>query len=361
MWQELVIVSLATPMVIIDGMVCHTYFGEFMKRQIFNYSNVRDDDILYYGFHRKGGRISIDTKRLKKVFDQNDYDISTFFPYAKLLETPRNIHYFIPKKKHRYDYTVNYLVDTLNTLLYDWENEYLPMIKTIKTPGQVEGETILREVAGTSSADDYEEIMEHAAINKAIRTNKYDELVKSIHVQYIQKISAEFLRMMFYVLDKNGCNYHEREDLGTFSDITRFVQKKFFDTYGKKNPIFTLKHHRYFLLVSILSNFTKHNSMKAYLDLYNNPFERNEEVKLFLKSFVYGDENHKFVNGSYAAAWVNIDSEKLVDIIHGLIEFSYEFCELVFNESPSDSKWNYDEYLLKYIHNYISETVTCWY
>ena len=39
-----------------------------------NYENYDDEDPLYYGFHEKNGRISIDTKRLKKLGYGNVFD-----------------------------------------------------------------------------------------------------------------------------------------------------------------------------------------------------------------------------------------------------------------------------------------------
>lgn len=352
-------VSLVTPMAFfVEWCVTHL-FDKDMEKEVFDYykDGITEHDILYYGFHKHNGKISIDTKRLKKVFEEEGREISDYFGVADLLGYPRNTHYFIPQRKKRYDYSVNYLVDTLSVLLNDWKKEYQPMIKTIKTPEQVEADAISSRIAFTSNMDDYDDILTIANIEKGFRAEKYNELIKSINVQYIQKISAEFLRMMFFVLEKHG--YHNEMDLGGFADITRYVQRQFYDVYGKKNPIYRLKHYRYFLLVSLLSNFTKHNSLKAYLDLFNNSFERDPAVKKFLKSFVYGDNEHRYVNGAYAASWVNINSDKVVEIIDGLIEFSYEFCDLVFEESRYDSMWNYDDYLVKCIRNYIKENIDC--
>lgn len=328
-----------------------------MKKQLFDYfkDGIGESDILFYGFHRHNGKLSIDTKRLKKAFEFENCSIGDYFPFDDFMTAKRNTHYFIPNKSKRFDYSVNYLIDSLKVLLSDWKNEYVPMIKNIKTPEEVEQNSISRRIAFTSNMDDYDEILETATIAKGYRIVKYNELLRSILVQYIQRVYAEYLRVMFYVLKKHG--YRNDEDLGGFNDVIRFVQRKFANEYGKKNPIFGLKNYRYFLLISLLSNFTKHNSLKSYNDLYNNPFERNPEVKKFLKSFVYGDEKHKFPNGGYAANWVNLSFEKVEEIIDGLINFSYEFCELCFDESPYDSQWNYDQYFLRGIHKFINEVI----
>lgn len=330
-----------------------------MAKEVFDYykDGISEYSPLFYGFHKHNGKLSIDTKRLKKVFEYEGYKIEDYFGVADLLNYPRNTHYFVPKKKKRYDYMVNYLVDTLKILLKDWKEEYLPMISNIKTPNQIEGETIANRIAFTLSSDDYDDIFEFASIKKTLRESKYNELIKSICIQYLQKVSAEFLRIVFFVLAKNG--FKNELDLGKFTDVTRYVQKKFFKEYGKNNPIFTLPHYRYFLLSSLLSNFTKHNSLSGYMDLYNNPFERDPEVKKFLKSFVYGDEEHKFTNGDYSLNWVRIDLGTIEQIIDGLIDFSYEFCELVFDESSYDSMWNYDSYLISCINKFIRQVIDC--
>ena len=336
---------------------CAAHFKRIMRKEVFDYykEGISDKDILFYGFHRHKGKISIDTKRLKKMIEAEGCSVSDYFEYDDFITTPRNTHYFVPKKCRRSDYCVNVLVDKLRVLMSDWKNEYLPMIGTIKTPQEVEQETILSKIAYTSNMDDYDEISVSAAINKAYRASKYEELIQSIMVQYIQRVHAEYLRTMFYILKKHG--YKNDEDLGGFNDVNRFVQRKFSEEYGKANPIFKLKHHRYFLLISLLSNFTKHNSLKSYNDLYNNSFERNPEVKKFLKSFVYGDKNNKFPNGAYATKWVNLAFERVEEIINGLIEFSYEFCELCFDESPYDSIRNYDQYFLNGINTFIDEII----
>ena len=255
----------------------------------------------------------------------------------------------------KYDYSVNYLIDVLHTLLHDWKEEYLPMIKSIKTPEDVENNAISSRICFTSDMDDLDEIWENASIEKAVRTAKYNELIKSILVEYVQKIYVNYLRVMFLVLKKHG--YSNKFDLGSFNDVTRFVQYRFEKEYGKNNPIFSLKHHRYFLLVSLLSNFAKHNSLKSYNDLYNNPYERNPKVKEFLRSFVYVDEEQKYKNGDYAPSWIKLNFDQIEEIIDGLIEFSYEFCELCFDEGSYDSLWNYDEYLIRCLKKFIYEIV----
>ena len=328
-----------------------------MGKEVFDYENnvISEHDILYYGFHRHDGKISIDTQRLKKVFDAYGRQVHDYFGVADILNYPRNTHYFIPQKKHRSDYFVNYLVDTLRGLLQDWKEEFEPMIKSIKTPGDVEADAITSKIAFTASSDDYDDIFEFAKLKSAFRLSKYNELVKSFCVQYIQKVYAEYLRVMFFVLSKNG--YQNTEDLVSLTDVIRFVTKKFLGKPVKKNPFYQLETYKYFIAISLVSNFTKHNSAKCYLDLLNNSFEKNEDAKKYYKSFVYENKERKFKNGDYALSWVNVNPDRVLELIEGLIDFSYEYCELVFDESPFDSMWNYDDYLLNCINRFIKEEI----
>ena len=151
-----------------------------MAKQIFDYykDGISEHDILFYGFHRHNGKISIDTKRLKQIFEQEKCSIGDYFPFDDFMTECRNTHYFTPARKKRSDYSVNYLIDCLRILLNDWENEYIPMIKMIKTPKEVEQISIASRIASTSNMDDYDEIMERATIDKCYRSVKYDELVR---------------------------------------------------------------------------------------------------------------------------------------------------------------------------------------
>ena len=167
----------------------------YMRKEIFKYSKCRICELSYYGLHFKKGKCHIDTKRLKKLSIDKDFPEEIFL-------NKRNMHYFSPQFKSRYDYAVNELIDRLEELKKDWKNEYTIAIKSIKTPKQVYDETYIDEIAKTCSKDDYESVNVKAIWEGANRGPKYEEIKKSIHLQFLQKIFADYLRTIIVVLKK---------------------------------------------------------------------------------------------------------------------------------------------------------------
>ena len=151
-----------------------------MAREVFDYSKTNINSYEYYGFHLKKGRYHIDTKRLKKL----NYDGS--FPQA-LFTTPRNTHYFIPKHKKHTDYAINILRDQLNRLSKDWNVEYKTVINKILTPKEEVDRTRLDGIMYSSSPDDLDEIEYDSMMAGIKREKEYYNVVKSIHLQYLQK------------------------------------------------------------------------------------------------------------------------------------------------------------------------------
>lgn len=191
-----------------------------MKKQRFNYEREYDhyNDYAYYGFHKvKGGRFHIDTKRLKKL------DISFAFP-DELFSSPRNTHYFIPKYKKASDWAFNILDAAISHLEDDWNEECKTILSNIKTPKEVYENTRISGIMMTSSSDDLDQIEEDAFFARIRRERKYEEVIKSIHLQYIQKIFTEFFRAILLTIKDRG--YENKEDF-TFEKLCQYVQMKF--------------------------------------------------------------------------------------------------------------------------------------
>ena len=327
--------SPATPMTAkASGVVCR---HRLMVKQRFNYDREYKNynDYAYYGFHRRHGRFSIDTKRLKKLNYQN------VFP-EELFSTPRNTHYFVPKYKHIQDYGVNKLKTILNKLKKDWENEYSDFIKSIKTPGQVYENVRLNEIMVTSCSDDIDEIEVDARMAAYRYVTKYNELISSIHLQYLQKIFAEFLRTIYLVIKDRGLNSTWDFEAGY---LYSYVQNRFPDG---DNPIYSLKHHKYFDALNKIVNFLKHNTRRSYEFLVDNPKEKDVNHKKFLASFAYSkaDTGVEYESGMYAGDWIKIDAKTVSEMLSNLILFSEELCQLLYDEDPKEASWNSDEYLL---------------
>jgi len=279
-----------------------------MTREIFDYSKISPNDFEYYGFHLKNGRYHIDTKRLKKLHCDG------CFP-QELFTAPRNTHYFVPKHKNYADYAINVLMEQLNKLTSDWNTEYKAVISKITTPKEVIDQTRVNEIAFTSSADDLDDINFEAFRAGIRREVKYDEVIKSIHFQYVQ---------------------------GKFNAETK-----------RANPLYSLPHYKWFDVLNKIDNFLKHNTVMAYIALANNPFEKDDKLKKFQSKFVYSkkEAGHPYENGMYAGNWVKIKPSFVDEMLVNLREFAKEFCKLVYEEDIDEAHWNSDESLLKILRD----------
>ncbi len=310
-----------------------------MAREIFDYNKSNPNDYEYYGFHLKNGRYHIDTRRIKKL----RYD--GYFPDA-LFNAPRNTHYFIPKHKNHYDYAVNILISKINDLTSDWNTEYKDAIGGLKTPKQVKEQTRTEMLMYSSSPkDDMDEIDFESLMAGIRRENKYDDVIKSIHLQYLQKVFAEYFRAILIVIKDRG--YEDKNDF-KYKDFFSYVQRRFNAETKRANPLYKLLHYKYFNLLHKIDNFLKHNSRNAYDELANNAFEKDEELKAFISQYVYSEKEAKmsYENGMYSGYWLKISSTFVDEILKSLFEFSKEFCQLVYNEDMAEASWNSDEDLI---------------
>ena len=310
-----------------------------MAKEIFNYSKTSPNDYEYYGFHLKDGRFHIDTKRLIKLHCQGAFPDSLF-------ATPRNTHYFIPRYKNRSYYAVNVLRDQINRLTIDWNTEYKAAINNLVTPEEVRNNVRVNEMAHTSSADDLEDIELNAFLAGAKRQKKYGEVVKSIHLQYLQKIFTELFRTILLVIKERG--YTNDMDF-TYKAFFFHVQERFNTQTRKTNPLYGLPHYKYFDVLNKIDNFLKHNTLMAYNTLANNPFEKDEKLKKFQSGFVYStkEAGFEYENGMYAGNWLKIGPGFVDEMLNNLFKFAEEFCEMMYDENPEEAYWNSDEALLK--------------
>lgn len=119
----------------------------------------------YFGIHPKSGRVHIDTKRYKKILDEDG--ISEYLPDG--LFANRNTSYFIPSFKSKYDYKFNMFKDLIDELRQEWFNEYKPLFKYIKSPKDVYEQCRTNALMFTSNVDDLDEI----ECDAMLASNKY--------------------------------------------------------------------------------------------------------------------------------------------------------------------------------------------
>ena len=309
----------------------------------FDYEKDGLNEYVFHGFHKKNGINHIDTKRLVKL------GLKDKFP-KELFTKPRNTHYFIPNTKRFLDYAVNNLIRVLDILQNDWNKEYKEAISKIKTPNQVEGEVLLDRVCRTCSGDDYEDAQAEATIAKAIRSVKYDEVIRSIGLQYLQKIFIEYSRALFLVFKSRKLE----ENRFTNSIFRNYVLKRLKLPEGKK-PLLELPHYRYYDLLRCMDNFLKHNSLDAYNHLTKSDDSYlDKEHKEFLLSYV-DTKRYKYKSGMYSGNWLKIDETFVDEIINNLREFSKELCKLLYKEDAEEARWNSDEYLRYCLTKALSE------
>ena len=206
-------------------------------------------------------------------------------------------------------------------------------------------------MAYTSCSEDYDEIEFDAFMEGMRRERKYNEVIKSIHLQYLQKTFIEFFRAVLLVVKDRG--YENNMDF-SFKYMLQYIQKELKVAVDKANPIYSLPHYKYFDILNKIDNFLKHNSVMSYNSLANNPREKDEDLKKFQASFVCSEQEmgHPYENGMYAGDWLKIGPSFVDEILDNLLEFSKEFCKLLYDEDDYEACWNSDESLLENLKDY---------
>lgn len=278
----------------------------------------------YYGIHPKSGRLHIDTKRLKKVakvLDGTNFLNEAMF---KNRETP----YLIPNKIHKYDYIYNIVRDMFYVLKEDWYIEYKPALKKIKTPSEVENEEILANIAGISDANSVEDAYFNAQMSKIKRIPKYEKVIKSLYAQFISKVRVEVDRIFLNILVENGYS----QDDYRWDNLMTFCDTK----YGVKNAKIFEKITNFdsYDSLSLIDNFIKHNTIKAYKKL-----QRKYPTLVF-----EGNSTIQYKMGMYAVDWLNIPENYIEDLLNKLELFLKEFCRIILSEDVENANWNYDDY-----------------
>lgn len=320
-----------------------------MTKQLFDYSKYGPRDYTYYGFHLKNGRYHIDTKRLNKL------GYSGYFP-DELFSTPRNTHYFIPKHKSEADYAINLLIEMVNRLSSLWNTEYKDAINGLKTPAQVKEEVRTGMLMYSSSPkNDMDDINLQSFMAGIHREGEYNDVIRSIHLQYLQKMFTEYFRTILLVIKERG---YKNDYNFEYYDFCEYVQEQTNISTPELNPLFKLPHFKYFDLLAKINNFLKHNTRKSYKSLANNSKEKDLEHKRFLSSFIVGEKEAKtkYENGMYAGYWLKIDSTFVDEMLKDLYEFSVELCGLLYNETVSEASWNSDDYLVRVLREEIIDS-----
>ena len=308
------------------------------KVERFDYSKYEsnpswDSDSLreyqFWGLHPKSGRIHIDTKRYSKACEM--IGIKDFMPEGMFVN--RSTPYFIPAKQHKYDYIINVFNDFINAFQRDWELEYKPIFKMIKTPKEVYENTRLSQLAYTSNVDDLEDIEFNSHMSSIRREKKYLQVVQSLYCQFINKLAIETERIMLIAMCQLGYTdkYYDFKSFLEFSDkLTKARQ-------GKK--VDELENYDAYNMLNKINNFLKHNSISSYNKLkkkYPNNVASKEK----------GTAKIEYENGMYAGDWIIIKDGYIDDLLKELREFFTAYCKEIVKENVDDAKWNHDDYFI---------------
>lgn len=191
------------------------------------------EDMRYFGIHPKSGRVHIDTKRYKKILEEDGF--CEFLPHGLFLN--RN-------------------------------TPYKPLFGFIKTPEEYYNDSLINGIASTVYSDDIDEIESKALLCKIYRKEKYSKALQSLYLIYILKLALQIERTILTVMVQLG--YEE-------NDFYFKSFKKFSNDLLKNKPkkeIEKLKNYDEYDLLRRINNFLKHNSIRSY-----NYLRKNIQIK----------------------------------------------------------------------------------
>ena len=311
-----------------DRKVVRFDYSKYESSQVWDYETLQEFE--FWGFHKKNGRIHIDTKRYKKAC--NKVGINDFMPEG--LFQQRNSVYFVPLKIKRTDYKVNIFRDMISSLKNEWEEEYKPIFSKIKTPSDVYDNVRTAGICMTSCSDDYDEI-ELEAIKASIKREfSYNKIVNELYCMFLQKITTEIDR--FTLLFMEDCGYKGTDF--SFEHFLEFTENQI----GKDRSLELFKSlngYNCYSLLHKINNFLKHNSRESYKALLHTYPGNVRSVKA-------GTAPKDYQNGQFAGDWIILKDNYHDKVFDKLIGFFEDYCNKVLDEDLEESKWNYDEYFI---------------
>ena len=234
-------------------------------------------DKEYYGiFKKKDGYVHIDTKRFKKTLKELG---ATEFWHDGMAAN-RSTPYLIPSRMKRHDYYVNIFRDSLEGLSREWREEFLPAIKTLRTPKEVEDGARLAALSTRSGEDTFDEANMIGTIAGWKRESSYWRAVEAIRFSFIERMACEVDRSVAYVLSKTG----EIGDDYSSADLDIFLKKKI----KKRYPLATIQENRAFNSLHKINNFLKHNTVSSY-----------KKLAKYCSGFAVIDEKRPYETGMY--------------------------------------------------------------
>ena len=314
----------------------------------FNYSKLEKkyglDYILhkeYYGLFIKKGRLKIDTKRLLSILPNR---------FNEHCDFKRNTVYFVPFKKCKKDYAMNYFfeqIDNAKKVWFDQKDTYKKIIEKYmkkefskKAPNY---DGLMH--CGILEADEWQSANMMAEYIHSIETsNKISDKINSIkstlYLETIHQIASKVEHAMMLTMEKNG---YKGDRCGRL-DIYKFMDGRIGDSELK---IKKLPHYNDFDKFYSIWNFVKHNSKSTY-----DKIDRNWP-ELLRKKGEEIDFEFDFPSEHLAIEYLKLSDKFITNMLDQLLEFYYEFCELCYQEPKYFCLWNYDEYFINIVNEEI--------
>ena len=294
-------------------------------------------DYEYYGVHRKGDRVHIDSKRMKKVCG-TEGPSELYSAALRIAEIPRHTAYFIPKKKKRTDYVTNEFRMKLDGLREQW-CELRRAFENIKTPTQAADEYRLNAISYTADSDDYDDIAVDAMMAGIRREIPYRRLEISVCAQFIHQMATELDALML----------RKCRQLGYAPDKESQISRNDMHTY----------------LHGMVHGSHKVEALPGYRDAYKkfftvwNLLKHNSEELFYKVKESYPDMllTESYKNGDMSMYYLKIGNDYIEGMLTDLKVFYENVGEAFFGEDREESKWNYDEYFLGVIDEFNDESL----
>ena len=303
------------------------------NRKIHNYARYDDERAQYYGIfpkYKEGtyfgenrfSTLKIDPKRLLKT---NLIDEET---YNKIQSVNRNTKYYYPPAKIKDKFS--HFCSIINHLQKLWREEYLPAIKRIETPEEVEERNFNAVIASAITADDYEECQEKSFLERIKRIPSYNYAVNVFYGQYVLIIGSYAEATMLTIVSQ----------IGYVNDS--FNRKKLIEFIKQKTSldISEFETYKYYDKLYKLWNFIKHNNKDCYKKLY-----------VSFPELFKTDSTYKA--GQLAIGYIKLGENLFKELFEGLKSFYAEFCCKVFGEYTSFEDWESEMYYVKIFKEHI--------
>lgn len=291
----------------------------------YDYSMYTTDDfgdrehMEYWGLHEVDGRIEVDVDRY--VWASEKVGITDFIPS---LFRDRSGYYF-PSRKSRYDYTTNYLLDCIQELSENWNQEYKPLFKRIKSPKEAGESYRTSTMMMFGNSDTFDSIELGARWAMFERMKVYSRIIDELYCVFIMKMCTEIDRMLLRAL---SMEYYESDEFS----IQQFIA---YCNARSNSSVKDLKGWDEFSKFHNINNFLKHNSRKSY-----------EILKKYHPECVHESDKVQYENGMFSFNWINLEKVDIDSFLSSMREFMVEFGEKIMYEGQERASWDYDEYFI---------------